>query len=61
MDRGGRLYLSFNVYRHVDTPPIYRALRRFRYRMLWWSDDGHAWEFATTQSMAERVTSLPPE
>jgi len=56
LDRGGRLYLSFNVYRHVDTPLIYRELRRFRYRMVWWSDDGASWEFATTQALAERAT-----
>jgi hypothetical protein len=55
LDRGGRLYLSFNVYRHVDTPLIYRELRRFRYRMVWWSDDGASWEFATTHTMSERA------
>jgi hypothetical protein len=54
-DRSGRLYLSFNVYRHVDVPLTDRELRRFRYRMVWWSDDGVSWQFATTQSMAERA------
>ena len=60
-DRGGRLYLSFNVYRHVDVPLTYRELRRFRYRMVWWSDDGASWEFATTQSLIERTTPAPSE
>lgn len=50
LDRDGRLYLSFSVYRHSDSPVIYRRLQRFRYRMLWWSDDGHSWAFATTET-----------
>jgi hypothetical protein len=56
LDRGGRLYLSFNVYRHVDSPLIYRELRRFRYRMVWQSDDGVSWQFATTADFAGRET-----
>ena len=46
-DRDGRLYLSFNIYRGSDVPTIYRQLRRFRYRMVWWSEDGKSWQFAT--------------
>lgn len=54
-DRDGRLYLSFNVYHHSDTAALYRVLRRFRYRMVWSSSDGRAWQFATTESMASHA------
>ncbi len=53
LDRDGRLYLSFNVYRHDDVPTIYRELRRFRHRMVWWSEDGGSWKFATTETFAQ--------
>ena len=59
-DRNGRLYLSFNVYRHRDTAKLYRVLRRFRYRMVWSSADGRAWEFATTEAMARSAAPLEP-
>jgi hypothetical protein len=59
-DRDGRLYLSFNVYRSSDTPSFYRHLRLFRYRVVWWSDDGQYWQFATTESLARNATPLDP-
>jgi tRNA(Arg) A34 adenosine deaminase TadA len=59
-DRNGRLYLSFNVYRHRDTAKLYRVLRRFRYRMVWSSPDGGLWELATTESMALNAAPLEP-
>lgn len=56
-DRNGRLFLSFSVYRHAGVPAIYRAYRRFRYRMLWWSDDGVQWHFATTETFAGSIVT----
>ncbi|MEE4274366.1 MAG: BNR-4 repeat-containing protein [Thermoleophilia bacterium] len=57
-DQNGRLYLSFNVYRHRDTAKLYRVLRRFRYRMVWSSPDGRSWEFAMTESMARSAAPV---
>jgi len=59
-DQSGRLYLSFNVYRHRDTAKLYRVLRRFRYRMVWSSPDGRSWAFATTEAMARSAAPLEP-
>jgi tRNA(Arg) A34 adenosine deaminase TadA len=56
-DRDGRLYLSFNVFRH-DSPSLYWVLRRFRHRIVWWSPDGRDWQFATTESMAQHAAPL---
>jgi tRNA(Arg) A34 adenosine deaminase TadA len=55
-DRDGRLYLSFNFYRHRGVPKIYRVIRRFRLRMVWSSTDGGTWRFATSAAMAANST-----
>lgn len=60
MDRDGRLYLSCNIYRHGDTRTIYRQLHRFRYRMVWSSEDGRSWQLATTESFAQHAVPVDP-
>ena len=60
MDREGRQYLSFNIYRHSDTQTIYRQLHRFRYRMVWSSEDGRSWQLATTESFAQHAWPVDP-